>query len=84
LLQSGGYGEVSEMLNTVFGRLEQAAERKALQNALLDVVQSRFPGAPDSLEAQIRRVRDLSRLKELIRRAATAATVDEIELLLGE
>ena len=83
LLQSGPYGEVNELLQTELGKLEQAAERKALRNALLDVVQSRFPSAPNSLEAKIRRMRDPSRLKELIRRAATAAALEEIEPLLG-
>jgi murein L,D-transpeptidase YcbB/YkuD len=84
LLQSESYGEVSEMLNTVFGRLEQAAERKALQNALLEVAQSRFPPIPESLEVRIRGVEDLPRLRELIRRAATAATLEEIEPLLEQ
>jgi hypothetical protein len=88
LLQSGAYGEVSEMLNTVFGRLEEKArregEQQALQSALLDVLQSRFPSTPESLEARIQRMHDLSRLKELIRRAASASTLEEIDPLLGQ
>jgi hypothetical protein len=72
------------MLNTELGRLEARAERRALQNALLEFVRARFPAAPERVESQIRSVQDLRTLNRLIRRIATAETLEEIQSLLGQ
>jgi hypothetical protein len=78
------------MLHTELGKLERAAERRgraegervALQSALLDLIQSRFPAAPESIAARIQGVQKPAALRELIRRAAVAATLEELEPLL--
>jgi hypothetical protein len=95
MLLSGPYREVREMLHTELSKLERAAERRgraegkaegervALQGALIEFVQSRFPGAPESIAARIRAIHDRTILKDLIRRAAVADTLEELEPLLG-
>jgi hypothetical protein len=98
LLQSRAHGEVNEMLQTELGRLEERARREgrqegeeqarqqmqeALQRALMGVVESRFAPVPESLAARIRQVEELSRLEELIVRAAAAVSLEEIERLLA-
>jgi hypothetical protein len=96
LLKSRTYGEVGEMLQTELGRLEEKArregeqegrvegQREALQSAFLAVVQSRFHAVPENIERRVRRVHDLATLEELIRRAARATTLEEIEPSLGQ
>jgi hypothetical protein len=91
LLQSQSYGEVNEMLNTELGRLEAKARREGRREgrlegqraALLELVQSRFSTVPSTLEAQIRRVQDVDQLNALIRHAARAATLEELEASIG-
>ncbi len=95
LLQSELYREVRATLHTELGKLERAAERRgraegkaegervALQSVLMEFVQSRFPGAPEGLAARIEAIHDPTMLKELIRRAAVAATLEELEPLFG-
>lgn len=91
VLQSQAYQEVNQMLQTELERLEDAAERRgeargqreALQSAVMEVVEERFPGVPESVAARIRGIQDLAALKDLIRRAAGAASLEEIERLLN-
>jgi hypothetical protein len=82
LLQSGRYREVEEMAQTELGKLADAARREgrreALQEALCVVVRSRFPSAPKSLEARVQAVESVQTLNRLLRRAATARTVEDI------
>jgi hypothetical protein len=94
LLQSGPYREVGAMLQTELSKLERAAERRgraegkaegervALQSALIEFVQSRFPTAPESIAARIQAIQDPTVLKELIRRAGGANTLEDLEPLL--
>jgi len=82
LLQSQMYGEVNEMLQTELGRLEDAAERKALHNAIVTVLRSRFTAVPERLMARIGRVQDVAALEELIGRAAVVSSLEEFESLL--
>jgi hypothetical protein len=56
--------------------------REVLQRTLTAVVESRFGTVPESLAAQIRQVEEPSRLEDLIRHAAVAASVQEIERLI--
>jgi hypothetical protein len=87
LLRSGRYEEADEMAQSVFERLEARARQEgvaaALQRSALLVIQSRFPHAPARIASQIATVEDPTRLEELIRRASQAASLDEIEPLLG-
>jgi hypothetical protein len=82
LLRTERYREVPEMLNTVLGRREAEAERRGGQNAVLEVLVARFSTVPVSLEERIRRVENPAALRRLIRQAATAASLEEIEALL--
>jgi hypothetical protein len=110
LLRSGAYGEVSVMLNTELGRLEERARREgeaharqemqtelgrleerarregeahARQETLLDILEARFGAAPEPTAERIRRVQDLRVLQALIRRAAVADRLEEVDALLG-
>jgi hypothetical protein len=98
LLQSRVHGEAKEMLQTELGRLEERARREGrregkaearqelrevLQRTLTAVVESRFGTVPESLAAQIRQVEEPARLEDLIRHAAVAASVQEIERLIA-
>jgi hypothetical protein len=80
LLRSGAYGEVNEMLQTEFGRRDERVRRETLQSALMEIMRSRFPAAPEDFEARVRRVKSVARLNELIRRAATVASVEDLDL----
>jgi hypothetical protein len=66
--------------HTEFGKLKARAERQALQGALVNLIQARFPAASNDIEARIRRVKSVARLYELIRRAATAASPEDLGL----
>ena len=85
LLESGKYGEVKTMAETWLGKMEEAAEERgrqegrqeALRQALVEVLRSRFPLSPESIEMDLRRVQDPAALQRLLSRAATAATLDE-------
>jgi hypothetical protein len=86
LLRSGRYGEVGEMAQSVFERLESRARREgaaaALRSAALRVIRSRFPEAPESLAGRVERLTNPSALEELVGRAASADRLEEIEPLL--
>jgi hypothetical protein len=77
-----------QQMQTELGRLTEEARHEgakvALRDALLGVIRSRFPTVPESIEAQIRGVEDLTTLDDLIRRAAGATTLEEIQGLLGQ
>jgi len=87
LLRSERYREVDEMMNTVWSRreaeIERRAEQRGEQNALLEVLHARFPTLSESVEVRVRLVEDLATLRQLIRQAATAETLEEIEALLS-
>jgi hypothetical protein len=74
------------MMDTVLGRLEAAAEQRGEQrgeqDALLEILEARFAAVPESVEARVRRVEDLAVLKQLIRRAATAERIEEVQAML--
>jgi hypothetical protein len=93
-----GEEQARQQMQTELGRLEERARREgrqegeeqarqqmqeALQRALMGVVESRFAPVPESLAARIRQVEELSRLEELIVRAAAAVSLEEIERLLA-
>jgi hypothetical protein len=82
LRQTERYREVSAMMDTVLGRLEAAAEQRGEQNALLKMLQSRFGTLSETLEARVRRVEDVAALTDLIGRATTAESLEEVEALL--
>jgi hypothetical protein len=50
---------------------------------LLQVIQSRFPTAPESLATRVGRVRNQAHLDELIKQAAVANSREEIERQLS-
>lgn len=81
LLNSGAYGEVREMYDTELGRIEEAARREgeqtALQHALMAVLFSRFPTAPGDIRQEIETLRDPEVLDGLIRRVATATSLED-------
>jgi hypothetical protein len=62
------------------GRQEglREGQRQALQDSLLRVLQSRFPGVTARYEVHIQREEDPARLNELIDRALKAASPEEI------
>lgn len=78
LLESGPFKEVKAMYDTVLGRLEHDAERKALQHALLTVLRSRFPSAPEGIGEEVGKLHDPEVLERLIRRASTASRLEEV------
>jgi hypothetical protein len=87
LLDSGAFGEVDDMLNTELGRLEERARReeasRARQQSLLDILESRFGTVPEPVAGRIQQVQNVATLQELIRRAAVAESLEEVEALLG-
>jgi flagellar biosynthesis/type III secretory pathway protein FliH len=94
LLQSGQFGGLTEMAETVLERLQARARRKALEEgrqegaieamraAIKQVIATRFPETPHSLMAQVDRIQDVSVLEELHHRAIVAAGPEEIEGLV--
>jgi len=98
LLQSGEYGEAGREMMTVLEKREEKGrrlglkegeqkgeekgERKALQNALLLFLSTRFERLPESLEKQVRRVKEVDRLNTLIQQACQAESAEEIARLL--
>jgi hypothetical protein len=82
LLRSGRYREVEEMTQTELGKLADAARREgareALQGALWTIVTTRFSSVPESIEARIQAVQSVATLNRLIRRAASAKTLEEL------
>lgn len=87
LLQSGAFAEVREMLDTELGRLEAAAELRgrcdALRRVFQGIVADRFSGVSERFSASVDRVQDPAALERLIRRAAVAESLEEIERLLS-
>jgi hypothetical protein len=79
LLRSADRVEVREMLQTELGRMRHRERLETLQHALLQVIQSRFPTAPESLATRVGRVRNQAHLDELIKQAAVANSLEEIE-----
>ena len=61
-------------------RGEKRGETRAKQAAVLKLLQIRFDSVPESFISEITSIRSLSRLDSLFERAATAQTLDEIEL----
>src|SRR5437773_1231875 len=66
--------------------LQQGLERgleqgrlQALREAVIDLVEARFPPVPGALCAQILAMEDPSELKELHRRAAVASSMEELQ-----
>jgi len=49
---------------------------------VIEVLVARFATVPESIENRIRRVENLTALRRLLRSAATAETLEEIEALL--
>lgn len=78
LLASPEYAEVEEMYDTVLGRMETDAERRAAHRALLTLLEARFSPLPKAVERRIQQVKDLAALDALVRRAATATSLDEV------
>ena len=74
------------MAQTVLGRMEARARREAaveaLQRALVGLLQTRFPDAPESVVTHVERIRKPADLEALINRAGTASSLAEIEPLL--
>jgi hypothetical protein len=65
--------------------LEEGLERgcqTGLQGALLSILRARFPASMPQVEARIRQLDDLALLDNLIQRAATAASLEEIGIPL--
>jgi hypothetical protein len=83
LLRSADRVEVAEMLQTGLGRMCDRERLETLQQALLRVIQSRFPTASESMDERVGRVRNQARLNALIERAAVANSLEEIEQHLG-
>jgi hypothetical protein len=63
--------------------MRMRAQQEALQMALLEIVRARFPPVPEHVETQIHSVQNAETLHELIRRAATAQTLEESNHCLG-
>jgi hypothetical protein len=79
LLRSADREEVADMIQTEMGRIRL----ETLRQALLQVIRSRFPGAPDAMAERVARVRSQDRLNVLIKQAAVANSLEEIEQHLG-
>jgi hypothetical protein len=84
LLESGRYGEVKEMAQTVMERKAARARQEAMQLAVREVIRTRFPGAPESVTDPVARIRKVATLETLLRRVTLAASLEEIERLLAE
>ena len=68
------------MAQHVFEQGEKRAERRVKRDAVLKLLHLRFSSVPESVTKKIRLMRSLSRLDALFEKAATAKTLDEIEL----
>jgi hypothetical protein len=82
-----GEARARQQMQTELGQLEERARRegeaRARQQSLLDILEVRFGPVPEALTGRIRQAQDLSALQELIRRAAGAANLEEVEALLS-
>jgi hypothetical protein len=61
----------------------QEGRREAWQAALIRVLRSRFADLPESVVERIRLLEDIARLEDLVGRAATAGSLEEMERLLS-
>ncbi len=61
-------------------RGEKRGEIRAKRGDVLTVLQARFDSVPDPVLKKVRSMRSLSRLDDLLRKAAVAKNVDEIEI----
>ena len=52
---------------------------QAKQDSILKVLRLRFDAVPESLSGKINSIRDFPRLDELLEKAVTAETLDEID-----
>lgn len=60
------------------GRVEGRAEgRQVLCASVLDLLETRFEAVPDALRDSVLRVEDLAELRQLVRRAAVCASVED-------
>jgi hypothetical protein len=57
---------------------EELALREGLQKAVLTVLTTRFDLVSDELAERVRRVKNVAALEELLKRAATVGTPDEL------
>jgi predicted transposase YdaD len=55
---------------------------QALREVVLEILEDRFQGVPGAVRADVTAVEDAALLKELRRRAVSAASVEEFELAL--
>ena len=62
----------------------QQGRLQALQEAVADLVEARFPHVPGALRDQIVAIEDPARLKELHRRAAVASDIEEFRASLDQ
>lgn len=57
---------------------EELALREGLQKAVLTVLTTRFDLVPDELAERVRRVKNVAAIEELLKRAVTVGTPDEL------
>jgi hypothetical protein len=83
LLRSGRYRGMDELAQTVMERREARARRESAvetgQRSLIAVITARFPHVAEGVIARIERIQDPKTLDSLIRQAAVAPSLEEIE-----
>jgi hypothetical protein len=85
-----GEERARQQMQTELGRMEERARRegmregeeRARQQTLVDILEARFSQVPGPIADRIQKLQDLTVLQELIRRAAVASNLEEVEALL--
>lgn len=92
MLGTRRYAEVTEMAQTVLGRMKarerrearQEGEEAGLRRAVKQAITARFPEAPESVTDRVEGFQGTAVLEALLRRVIQASSLAEIERLLAE
>ena len=79
-IERGNQPAVQLVLKLVIEEGIELGRRQAKQASILKVLLLRFDSAPESLADEINSIRNFPRLDELLEKAVTAETLDEIDL----
>ena len=79
-IERGNQPAVQLVLKLAIEEGIELGRMQAKQDSILKVLRLRFDAVPESLADEINSIRDLPRLDELLEKAVTAETLDEIDL----
>ncbi len=69
---------------TYMTSIERIARAQTLQECITDILEARFHQVPSELIEQLKKIYELDRLKQLLRRASITGSISEFEQQLSQ